>query len=93
MVERVARHLATVHFWSKKHSGACRKADRVARLVNTYWRNHIGDAYVAIEAMREPPLKMRVLPPNIEAVVRAANLPPGRVARDVWQGMIDEALK
>jgi hypothetical protein len=49
--ERVARALADVHFRRKQHVGWCTQDERVAYLVNTYWRNSLPDARAAIAAM------------------------------------------
>ena len=47
----------------------------------------------ALEAMREPPLEMRIMADDLADVVKAAGLPVGATARIIWQDMIDEALK
>jgi hypothetical protein len=55
MIERVARIISDKHFRRKQHYGACTQDERVAWLVETYWRNWTDDAAAVLAALPPSP--------------------------------------
>ena len=88
MIERVARVLALTENKRQIESGGDLEID---------WPDYVDDARSAIESMREPAPGMSIA--GVKAM--SAAMPDGYVAsaaifgqpKDVWQGMIDAALK
>lgn len=78
-VERIARVIA------RGQGGRVLGEARAQWFSDNYWPNSVGDALAVLEALRDPTEEMQRAWQGPE--------PWDHAALDVWQGMIDAALK